>query len=382
MKYCVNCGTKMADDDKFCPSCGAKSNEYMTDVAAASAPQHPAAPEPEAYASQQTPPQPAPQAAAYPQQPTPRQPEPSPVYPQQQTPSQYGQAAPQPTPGQPGPRPAYPQQPVAPSYSGANQAQPAYAPQPRTGDNPYARFSGAMNTGNIQRKTSSRGLLIGGIIALIILAAIIAAVILFFGKPPAEKPADLPSGNNASVNMPSGSGSSQQNNNQSALPDTGKIKKDARLDELIGTWTGEYYFTRFEGYESLPADELPDDFQEIVSDLLSSPSPVEFYVSDSGHWEIYIDVMTGMMFDSYEYDYEIYETSPMLIELENGKFDISYTEDYTEEYGYESSGSIKLYGSVTEDSDGLHIAATFQMTFREDDIYVVQEGNFVISPES
>lgn len=186
-KFCEHCGAAMEPDDLFCPSCGQKiiyteekilaesdipegeiltksdmSDEFETHEES----QTQRIPEtPEESQIQQIPETPevppayqAPQASEESRVHQPATPKMSQAYQAPRTPEvpQMHQASPYPrTPAQPGP---FTQQP--------------------SGSNPFKQFSSNMSPSESSRRTSNRGLILGGIIVIIILAIIITSVIL------------------------------------------------------------------------------------------------------------------------------------------------------------------------------------------------------------
>ena len=339
MKYCIQCAAEMADTNKFCPLCGTPADGFQPAVSAQSGHPVQAAPNFEVQPED-----------AYRQSAT------------EQSGSYYpGPAAP------PGPSPYGNQGPAmgAPAHS-----RPSYTPE-----NPYAHFPDNSNT----KKSGGNGLLVGGIIGLFVLAIIIAAAVLLFGNPPASYSAEQAAASPPVTPPPTVLPSPQQSRNDAILTGTGDIRTDAALPEIAGYWTGELSFSRVEGYDTLPPEDLPTDYSSMISELLSSPLPMELYIGDEGHWEVYIDVLTGMMFGSYEYDYTQYETSPMLIELFNGAFDVQYSEDFVDDYGDSYYTSVMLSGVVREDRGELNISGAFRMEYREGEMRVLQEGSYVVT---
>lgn len=175
-KFCEHCGTAMESDDLFCPSCGQKtvytdeeiltgsdmSDEFETHEESQTQ-QIPETPEesqiqqiPET--SEVPPAYQASQASEEPRVHQPATPKMSQAYQAPRTPEtpQMHQASP------------YPEKP----------AQPGPFMQQPSGSNPFKQFSSNMSPSESSRRTSDRGLILGGIIIVIILAIIITSVIL------------------------------------------------------------------------------------------------------------------------------------------------------------------------------------------------------------
>lgn len=350
-KFCMHCGTPLEEDALFCVGCGQK-----TDAATGSAqtgeseqaqnapPQHIPYEAPAFTAAVPGPTTPAPQqTAAYYQQPPMAEPQQTNVYYQQ------------------------PQQPPAGQ---------GYPPQPPAGGYAYTPYPGAANAGNTRQKTGNRGLLIGGIIGLVVLAIAIVVVVLVFAKPPAAKPGSSTAGPTVS----SGGDVIQGNNEKPPVADN--IVKDALLADIAGIWEGEIEFTRIEGFEKLPAEDLPPDFKEIINEVLANPAPLEFEIEADGNWDFYADVVMGMWFSSDDYDYDKYESSPLLITgLKNGAFDVSYEEKIDED-DIQGNASMRLTGTVYENSKGLYIEGTISVSMKADGATIIEEGNYSVTRTS
>ena len=326
-KFCVYCGTPLEENALFCVGCGNKTDSAPV-YAGADTPAPRAPQQTGAYYQMQQEPAP-PQAGGYYQQPT---------------------AAPGPGGG-----PYYP-----PQQPGAGYPNAGY---------PNAGYSAPM------RPKGNRGVLIGVIIGLVVLAA--AAVIFFvFIKRPAGKP-DV---NNASPSVTSGGAPSQGNNEKPPVADN--IVKDALLADIAGIWEGEIEFTRIEGFEKLPAEDLPPDFKEIINEVLANPAPLEFEIEADGNWDFYADVVMGMWFSSDDYDYDKYESSPLLITgLKNGAFDVSYEEKIDED-DIQGNASMRLTGTVYENSKGLYIEGTISVSMKADGATIIEEGNYSVTRTS
>ncbi|MFW5647608.1 MAG: zinc ribbon domain-containing protein [Candidatus Alkaliphilus sp. MAG34] len=132
-KFCEHCGSAMESDDIFCPSCGKRITDTDANIEENDVLIEPD--EPEA-------------------------PEMSQVY-----------QAPQP----PGPSQTY----QAPQIPGISQPSQPSSIQQTISANPFKQFSSNIGPDQVSKRTSSRGMIIGGAIAITILIAIIASIILF-----------------------------------------------------------------------------------------------------------------------------------------------------------------------------------------------------------
>mgnify|MGYP000933841860 CR=1 FL=1 len=130
IKFCEHCGSAMEHDDIFCPSCGQKVSDIDANIG-----ENNILIEPDEL-----------EATEIPQ-----------VY-----------QAPQP----PEPSQTY-QAPQVPGISEPSSIQQTLSV------NPFKQFSGNMGPAQVSKRTSNRGMIIGGAIATIILTAIIASIILF-----------------------------------------------------------------------------------------------------------------------------------------------------------------------------------------------------------
>ncbi|NLT13152.1 MAG: zinc-ribbon domain-containing protein [Clostridiales bacterium] len=360
-RFCTNCGAQMEENAIFCMNCGKK--------AAAAAPEQigsvPASPTYMHEASGSAEPIP-PQTGAYQQPPGAAPPQTGAYQQPPMAPPRTGayQQPPGAAPPQTG---AYQQPPMAPLHQTGAYQQPAAG-------NPYAGYSGSVNNGANNRKKGKNGALIGGIIGLVALAAIIAVVVLVFAKPPAEKTED-----NIAGTVPSSDVDEVLENNTDLPAATDNIKNDAVPADIVGVWEGEIQFTRMEGFENLPGEELPPNLDDMINEILANPAPLEFEIEEDGNWDFYADVVMGMWFSSYDYDSDTYETNPLLItELKNGAFDISY-EEYIDEGDVSGSAGMQLTGVVFENSEGLYIEGTICVTLQSDGAIVVEEGNYHVS---
>jgi hypothetical protein len=339
-KFCTNCGTPMDENAVFCPGCGqtADTAGQAADPGYAYTAAQPTEPQGGGYYQQQQPSQPAaPQEGGY-------------YQPQPQQTNAY-----------------YQQQPAAPG-----QGDPYYPPQPPAGGYPYPGYADASYGG---QKKGNKGILIGGIIGLIVLAAGIVAAVLLLGKPSASKPGNT--ANPTGVSAAPASASPSQGMIETPSPASSDVQTDATLDDITGMWEGEMLFTRLEGFDKMPADELPDNFDELLKDMLNEPSPMTFEIREDGGWELYADVELGMWFDSDDFGYG--DTSPLLLtDLRNGAFDVSYSEAVDED-DIQGNAAFSLSGTVREDDGELYIQGILLITMKMSDATIVEEAGFRVT---
>ena len=388
MKFCIYCGAQLDPGDRFCTACGkstVNSNENIgqqgTNTGASPIP-----PQPQQYTPPIPPGQTGPQYNYQPNQPG------------QNIPPQQGYYA--------GPNPASqgynsPHQNAGyPSYhpgasSSQNFASPG-APQPRPGgSNQFAQFSHEMNTGNIQKRTGSRGMLLWGIIGLVVLAIIVDGIITALRlKDSSRRNADNPNDKkSSSISIDKDSkkdnGSKTADDNKkadrekSSIKLSDNIKTNAQLSDIAGYWEGTILITRMDGFENIPEEELPPDFdmKAAIAEIMASPSPMEIEFEEDGNWELYIDIMEGMLLGSRDFDGEEYEYSPLIIKkLDNGSFNLEYTEK-ADEYGNSDEARILLSGSVIEEDGEFSIKGRFLISLTEDGITITEEGEYTVFPQ-
>lgn len=251
--------------------------------------------------------------------------------------------------------------------------QQTYSWQPPVQNNPFTRFSGEMNTEVRQKKTMGRGIILGSVIVMIIFSAIITGIILTVHKPTTKTQSSVGA---VGIQQEISSASTINFNQPNSLVDIQNVKKDAVLSEIAGKWAGEMQLIRMDGYDSLPPDERPENFKEIISQALATPAPMTLEIEDDGNWDIDVDLMEGIRMGSNEYDRERFPVSPLLIPaLKEGSFDVTHgdTEDG-------AAMQIKLSGVVTQESEGLSIQGIFMLSMKRGNIDAVMEGRYIISP--
>lgn len=330
-KFCEYCGAAMQLEDLFCPSCGKKPNELQTPMVATLSDGVPA--QEESAALQ---PQPLAQAVAYEQ------------------PSTYSPFS---------------------QETGQPPVQQTYSYQPPSQNNPFARFSGEMNTGTPQRRTTGRGMVLGGIIAMFVIAAVVTGIVLALHKPDGSTPSAVGTAGTLAV-MPSASPDNADM--PAALPDVQNVKTDATLAEIVGDWTGEMQFVRMDGYDTLPADELPPDFKEQIAQAMAEPSPVAIEIEDDGNWSLDVDIIQGMQMGSRDYKDFSNNGNPNIIQaLQEGCFevDIDGTEDG-------ATMQLNFSGVVSKMDDGLAIQGVFMLAVKRGDIDAVMEGYYLVRPST
>jgi hypothetical protein len=105
---------------------------------------------------------------------------------------------------------------------------------------------------------------------------------------------------------------------------------------------------------------------------------MELEIEEDGNWSFNVDIETGMMFSSDDYDYDQYEESPMLLTLKNGAFNVSYKEEINED-DMQGSASLEFSGKVYEDSDGLYIEGSMLLSGKQGDVKIVEEGSYKVA---
>ena len=181
-KFCEHCGSAMESDDIFCPSCGQRISDTDTNTEENDTLIEPD--EPEAIEISQIYDEPEETEISQIHQ-SPETPEVSRTYQEPQAPETFQThqepqtpevsrvyQAPQP----PGPSQTY----QAPQVPGISQPSQPSSIQQTISANPFKQFSSNMGPAQVSKRTSNRGMIIGGAIAIIILAAIIASIMLFF----------------------------------------------------------------------------------------------------------------------------------------------------------------------------------------------------------
>lgn len=163
-------------------------------------------------------------------------------------------------PSQQPPTPMAPPQPAGTQY-----AQPL-SPSPTSGM-PYVVPGTAASSIPGERRGGRKGVLLAGMVGLFLLAAGIAVVVLAFGKPPES----LPSGDRKTP-TPGISESRPTETTAASHVSQDFLKTDATLEDIVGTWLGEMQFTKMEGFDRFPPDQLPDNFSEIIDKILSRPT--------------------------------------------------------------------------------------------------------------
>jgi uncharacterized Zn finger protein (UPF0148 family) len=250
------------------------------------------------------------------------------------------------------------------------------APQAPPQANAFRQFSDQVNTGQVQKKTGSRGLLWGGIITLVfvtVLIMVIAVVIRKIGSETEELVNNAITENvfddNEIVSDIQASSGQAQN-----------VKTDASLESIAGYWNGDFNFTRMDGFDSLPAEELPPDFEQMIARILSEPSAMEMEFEADGNWNLEIDVEMGMMFSSYDYDRDLYPTSPLVIKgITDGHFLVDHVE--VEEFDGDIA-RMRFYidGYVVENGSGQSIQGKMIFEMEQGQVHAIEEGNFVLYP--
>lgn len=378
MKFCLYCGTQLDSGDMFCTACGKSISNTNTP---------PIPPQSQQY----TPPIPPGQVRAqHNNQPTQPGQNIPPVQQRQyagpNTASQ-GYNSPQQNAGHPPYHPG--------SSSSQNFASPG-APQPRPGgNNQFTQFSQEMNTGEIQKRTGGRGMLLGGIIGLVVLAIIIGGILIALRpKDNSGRNDDNPNDNkssSASIDKDSKKDNDSKKAEDNKKPDEEKpsnqlpkdVKTDAQLSDIVGYWEGTMLFTRMEGFENIPAEDLPPDLdmKVAIAEIMASPAPMVIEFEEDGNWELDVDIMDGMLIGSRDYNREEYEFSPLIIKkLDKGSFNVEFSEKVDED-GISGEAKLNLSGSVVEKDGELSIVGTFLITMTQRDIVITEEGEYTIFPQ-
>jgi hypothetical protein len=138
-----------------------------------------------------------------------------------------------------------------------------------------------------------------------------------------------------------------------------------------------------EGFENIPAEDLPPDFdmKAAIAEIMASPAPMVIEFEEDGNWELDIDIMEGMLMGSRDYEREAYESSPLIInKLEKGTFNVNFTEK-VDEGGISGEAQLHLSGSVVEEDGELSIKGTFLISLEEDGLVITEEGDFTVFPQ-
>ncbi len=323
-KFCEYCGAEMQTDDLFCPLCGQKPSDNQT-IAGES--------------------------------------------PSDAIPAQAQQASIQ---LQPQYRPVpcgQPEQAFAP-LPPVSSVQQAYSYQPPPPNNPFTRFSGEMNTGEPQNRTAGRGLVLGGMVAMAITALVVSGIILAVHKPAGSKPVDpdaMAHTANAFAAKP---------DVLPALPKISNAKKDVTLTEIVGEWAGEMRFVRMDGFDSLPAEELPPDAKAQIAQAMAAPSIAQIMIEEDGNWTLNVNLMEGMQFESRDYEGFPNNATPTVIQvLKEGCFEVAID-------GQEDGAimQLKFNGVVSEESDGLLLQGVFILAAKRGNMDAVMEGHYTVRP--
>jgi hypothetical protein len=380
MKFCIYCGTQLDSGDMFCTACG-KSVPNSKENSAQQSPNTGEPPTPQQYAPPVPPGQVRAQYNNQPAQPGQNIPPVQQIqYAGPNTASQ-GYNSPQQNGGHP---------PYHPGGSSSQSFASPGAPQPRPGgSNQFTQFSQEMNTGNIQKRTGSRGMLLGGIIGLVVLVILIGGIIIALRPKETsgrndDNPKDKKS-SSASIDKDS----KKDNDGKKAdkekpsnqLPKN--IKTDAQLSDIVGYWEGTILFTRMEGFENIPEEDIPPDMdlKATIAEIMASPVPMEIEFEEDGNWELDVDIMTGMLIGSRDYDRDEYEYSPLIIKkFDNGTFNVDFTEK-VDEGGISREAQLALSGSVIEENGALSIKGTFLITLVENGIAITEEGDYTVFPQ-
>ena len=230
-----------------------------------------------------------------------------------------------------------------------------------------------------------------GIIGMVVLAIIVGGIIIALRSKDSsgrndDNPKDKKS-TSASIDKDSkkdNDGKKAEDNKKAAkekpsnqLPKN--IKADAQLSDIVGYWEGTILLTRMEGFENIPEEDLPPDFdmRAFIAEVMATPVPMEIEFEEDGSWELDIDLMEGMLIGSQDYDREKYEVSPLIIKkLDKGSFNVGFTEKINE-----GEAQLHLSGSVVEEDGELSIKGTFLISLEEDGLVITEEGDFTVFPQ-
>lgn len=274
-------------------------------------------------------------------------------------------------PSQQPPTPMAPPQPAGTQY-----AQPL-SPSPTSGM-PYVVPGTAASSIPGERRGGRKGVLLAGMVGLFLLAAGIAVVVLAFGKPPES----LPSGDRKTP-TPGISESRPTETTAASHVSQDFLKTDATLEDIVGTWLGEMQFTKMEGFDRFPPDQLPDNFSEIIDKILSRPTAMEFVIEEDGSWYIDIDIEMGMYISSTDFKNDLQTSDHMLLTgLKDGVFHLTHTETIDEDPSIQGSASLDFSGRVLEENDVLFIEGDLRLSFETGSGPVVEEGYYRVSLES
>lgn len=238
-------------------------------------------------------------------------------------------------------------------------------------------------------------MLLGGIIGLVVLAIIVGGIIIALrpkdnsGRND-DNPKDKKS-SSASIDKDSKKDNDSKKAEDNKNTDKEKpskqlpknVKTDAQLSDIVGYWEGTILFTRMEGFENIPEEDLPPDLdmKAFIAEVMASPVPMVIEFEEDGNWELDINLMEGMLMGSRDYEREEYESSPLIIKkLDNGSFNVDFSEKI-EEDGISGEVQLFLSGSVVEEDGELSIKGTFLISLEEDGIVITEEGEYTVFPQ-
>lgn len=230
-------------------------------------------------------------------------------------------------------------------------------------------------------------MLLGGIIILIVAAIVIGGLIIALRlKNKSQENDDTPKDKiSASIDEePENDENSEKSDNEKSakvLPEN--VKTDAILSDIAGYWEGTILFTRMEGFENIPPEDLPPDMdmEATIAEIMASPAPMRMEIEEDGNWELEIDIVMGMLLGSRDYERDEYEISPLLIKnLDKGVFNVDFSEQIDED-GVSGESQLSLSGTVIQDGGTLSIEGTFLISVTQDDIVITEEGNYTIFPQ-
>lgn len=236
-------------------------------------------------------------------------------------------------------------------------APPSPENRPTAAGNPFTQFSSEMNRHDPAAR--SRGP--GKLLSLIVVAAIIAAAgtgVWLIHRAIQLEPDDMSRTRAASGATAPDAGNKPTN-----------IKTDATITDVAGLWVGKIRFSRITGFDLLPADEKPDNYEVIIDKALNSDQPCKITVYDDGEWKFYTEAMNAMFLDSNG-------LPEMKITPRNGEFSISDTMDV--DGSRQKKGALLTFDGAIVNEVPLRLVGRIYMEMIMDSTKITVEGHYSV----